>query len=167
MDETEYKPEDWARLASQVKQRRVSLDLTQTQVNAAGGPSVSVLSRIETARGASYDDIAIARLEKVLRWRAGSIHRILQGEDPQPISDTTAGRSDLGGDTEARVLLGALGEDEQAVGQLILMAVTALQKEVAGLREEVRHLRSGEPEEDSEITESEPDNADQRGTRGA
>lgn len=167
MDETEYKPGDWARLATQVRQRRVALNLTQTQVHAAGGPSVSVLSKIETSRSVSYDDIAIARLEKVLHWRAGSVGAILRGEDPQPMSDTTAGRAGLDHGTETRALLGALGEDEQPVGQLILMAVTALQKEVADLREEVRQLRSGESEEGSEITESEPDNADQRGTRGA
>jgi transcriptional regulator with XRE-family HTH domain len=165
MDENEYKPEDWARLAAQVKQRRVALRMTQPQVHAAGGPSVSFISRLEKSRSTSYEEIALARLEEVLGWRQGSIHAILRGEDPQLLAGQTQRRPAVNPDIEE--LIEALPEDEKSVGRQILMAMGALQKEVADLRAEVRQLRTSRHEEGSDITESETDIEGQRGTRGA
>lgn len=85
MEETQDSPQAWERVAVEVKRRRVQLGLTQPQVHAAGGPSVSMLSKIEGAKRTSYEDMALARLEKALQWAPGSIEAIRKGGAPTPL----------------------------------------------------------------------------------
>lgn len=74
--------QDWRRLASKVIERRNELGLTQEDVRAAGGPSTATMRLVEGALQDSYKDASLARLERALQWRVGSIDRILQGLDP-------------------------------------------------------------------------------------
>lgn len=86
-----YSPEDLKRLGRRVRERRLELGLTQAKVVAAGGPSISVLSKIETG-AREYGDRVITSLEKVLQWERGSVEAILTGGEPglKPGSPGTA-----------------------------------------------------------------------------
>lgn len=91
MDEHEHSPDDWARLAREVRRRRVDLEMTQPQLTAAGGPSLSIVSKIEGAKQGSYGDRSLARLEKALQWTPGSIVAILRGAPPTPLGQQPPG----------------------------------------------------------------------------
>lgn len=93
MDEKSRTPEARARLARAVKNRRHQLELTQPQLVAAGGPSVSLISRIESGKPGSYDEMSILRLERALQWAAGSVEAILDGSDPTPAGERTPGKA--------------------------------------------------------------------------
>lgn len=86
MSENTYPHDAWVQLGRLVKQRRIELRLGQAAVNAAGGPSVGVISRIENAKQTFYEDRVFADLERALRWKAGSAEKILQGKSPTPLS---------------------------------------------------------------------------------
>ncbi|MEV0830950.1 MULTISPECIES: hypothetical protein [Streptosporangiaceae] len=86
MDETPRTPEDRARLAREVKKRRLQLEMAQTQLEAAGGPSVSFVSKVESRKPVPYDGISIVRLERALQWEEGSVAAILDGGRPTPIN---------------------------------------------------------------------------------
>ncbi|WP_433469570.1 helix-turn-helix domain-containing protein [Spirillospora sp. CA-128828] len=55
---------------------------SQAELAARGGPSVSVLSKIETGARA-YGDRVITKLEDVLGWERGSVQAILDGGEAQ------------------------------------------------------------------------------------
>lgn len=93
MDEKPSTPEARAHLARTIKERRYELDLTQTQVASAGGPSVSLISKIEGGKPGSYDEMSILRLERALQWRPGSIDAVLNGYPPTPVDDQHSGES--------------------------------------------------------------------------
>lgn len=78
---------DWQRLAEQVTRRREQLGLTQGQVHSAGGPSVATMRMIEGGLQRSYRGNILGRLEKALRWKPGSVEAILNGGDPQPLTE--------------------------------------------------------------------------------
>jgi len=75
------------RLADAVRNRREELDLNQMEVWQAGGPSNTVLTRIENGKA----DTPLARgtykkLDAGLRWAPGSAKGVhLQGEPPMPM----------------------------------------------------------------------------------
>jgi transcriptional regulator with XRE-family HTH domain len=82
MSDTTYPNSAWVRLGRAVKRRRLGLGLSQAEVNAAGGPSVGVISKLENAKQDFYEDRVYADLEKSLGWQAGSVDAILAGGDP-------------------------------------------------------------------------------------
>lgn len=77
-----HTPEALRRLGAHVRRRRLDLGgLSQPDVHARGGPSVSVLSKIETGARA-YGDRVIVKLEDALGWERGSVQAILDGGEP-------------------------------------------------------------------------------------
>ncbi|NVI87811.1 helix-turn-helix transcriptional regulator [Actinomadura sp. BRA 177] len=78
-----HPPEAWRRLGHMVRQRRIELGFgSQASLAAEGGPSLSVVNKIETGRGRDYTDRVIIPLEDRLGWRRGSFLAILGGGDP-------------------------------------------------------------------------------------
>lgn len=78
---------DFPRLSRYVRERRQQLDLRQDEVDAAGGPSDTLVSQIErdewhpTERYTS----TLRKLDVGLQWQPGSARRILEGGEPQPL----------------------------------------------------------------------------------
>lgn len=133
MDEQTPSPEAWARLAREVKRRRVQLELTQQQVASEGGPSVSILTRIETAKQTSYQDMALARLERALQWEPGSIAAILAGGTPTPTAQASPREAPPRSPSEIAL--------EKLIAERLAAHTAALQQEVENLREDVRNLQ--------------------------
>src|SRR5690606_28979884 len=100
---TEGTADDWQRLAVYVTRRRLELDLTQTKVQAAGGPSVATIRSIENAESTSYRASVLHRLETVLCWEHGSINAILRGGEPTP-THTSGSKPATIGDLEKALL---------------------------------------------------------------
>lgn len=77
-----HSPEALQRLGHYVRRRRLEMGgLSQPDLVARGGPSVSVLSKIETGARA-YGDRVIVKLEEALGWERGSVRAILDGGEP-------------------------------------------------------------------------------------
>lgn len=72
------------RLATEVRNRRADLGLTQTDVSQQGGPSVETLRMIENNRARRLSTPTRRALERVLQWESGSIDAILAGGVPTP-----------------------------------------------------------------------------------
>lgn len=82
-DDPGHPPAAWRRLGQMVRQRRIELGFgSQASLAAEGGPSLSVVNKIETGRGRDYTDRVIIPLEDRLGWRRGSFRAILDGGDP-------------------------------------------------------------------------------------
>lgn len=77
----------WDRLAEFVTTQRAALGLSIAQLSKVSGLSTSTLDSVEHHRKTAYDPATLAALERSLRWRGGSVERILNGMDPQPIQD--------------------------------------------------------------------------------
>lgn len=77
----------WDELAEQVRARRASLGYSIAQLSSVSRLSTSTLDNLEHNRKTSYDPHTIAALEHALRWKQGSVERILKGMDPQPQLD--------------------------------------------------------------------------------
>lgn len=74
---------DWKRLGRYVKDRREDeLDLTQLDVQNAGGPSMATQRLIEGGHKKGYSTMTIAALETALGWEHGSAAKILRGGEP-------------------------------------------------------------------------------------
>jgi hypothetical protein len=82
---------DWGRLAEYVLERRIELDLTQAEVQAAGGPSPAVQRQIEGALSQSYQRRVLAALERALRWERGSVRAVLAGGEAIPMPEPEPG----------------------------------------------------------------------------
>lgn len=82
--------QDWSRLARLVVERRNELGMTQADVQAAGGPSQATMYLIEHAGRTRYQARILNSLERVLRWRPGSVRAVLEGGDPTPIEEAAA-----------------------------------------------------------------------------
>jgi len=78
---------DWHRLARLVTRQRATLGYSIAQLSATSGLSTSTLDSIEHARKTSYDPATLSVLERALRWRSGSVDRVLRGLEPLPIED--------------------------------------------------------------------------------
>lgn len=90
LDGREHPPEAWQRLGRIVRQRRIELGFgSQAGLAAEGGPSLSVVNKIETGRGRDYTDRVIIPLEDRLAWRRGSFRAVLEGGEPECL-DTAA-----------------------------------------------------------------------------
>jgi hypothetical protein len=77
--------QEWQRVADYVRERRTELDLTQADVQAAGGPSTATQRLIEGALNDTYQPVILARLERALGWERGSVRAIRQGGEPVPV----------------------------------------------------------------------------------
>lgn len=64
-----------------IRERRKALELTQADVQAAGGPSTATLRLVEGGKHTDFRPSTIQPLEKALHWGPGSI-AILQGGGP-------------------------------------------------------------------------------------
>lgn len=83
LDERDHPPAAWERLGRIVRQRRIELGFgSQAGLAAEGGPSLSVVNKIETGRGRDYTDRVIIPLEDRLAWRRGSFRAVLKGGEP-------------------------------------------------------------------------------------
>lgn len=117
---------DWKRLAAAVTARRTALGLTQTDVAAAGGPSMASMRLIEGALQASYRPGTLAGLERVLQWQPGSITAILNGGTPTPIAPPTPQPRPAGAEAELRAIADNPGRSDHlrqwARDQLVQLA---------------------------------------------
>lgn len=77
----------WSSLGDHVTATRAALGYSIAQLAAVSGLSTSTLDSIEHARKTSYDPATFAALERALRWRSGSVDRVLRGLEPQPLQD--------------------------------------------------------------------------------
>jgi hypothetical protein len=84
---------DWQRVADYVRERRTELDLTQADVQAAGGPSTATQRLIEGALSDNYQPAILARLERVLGWQPRSIRAIRSGGEPVLMEDVDPGET--------------------------------------------------------------------------
>lgn len=76
---------DWERLGRYVRHRRdKELDMTQLDVQTAGGPSTATMRLIEGGhQKQGYSSMTIAALETALGWKHGSATKILVGGEPE------------------------------------------------------------------------------------
>lgn len=105
------------RLGRLIRERRKSLNLTQADIQSAGGPSTATLRLIEGGKHTDFRPSTSQPLEKALHWAPGSIAAILKGDGPS-VSGAIRGRSGLietftaveGGEQEnlRRLRLGAI-----------------------------------------------------------
>lgn len=79
--------EDRQALARHVRTRREALELTQADVLARGGPSISTLTAVEnpTPGGPAVTRWTLSKLDKALDWTAGSAQVTLTGGEPTPV----------------------------------------------------------------------------------
>lgn len=77
----------WDMLAERVTAQRAYLGYSIAQLAAVSGLSTSTVDSLEHARKSSYDPATLAALERALRWKLGSVERVLKGLEPQAISD--------------------------------------------------------------------------------
>lgn len=77
----------WDKLAGHVRVQRASLGYSIAQMSAVSGLSKATLDSIEHNRKSSYDPTTLSALERALRWRPGSIERVLSGLEPQSMLD--------------------------------------------------------------------------------
>lgn len=75
------------RLGRLIRERRKSLNLTQADIQAAGGPSTATLRLIEGGKHTDFRSSTSQPLEKVLQWAPGSIDQILGGGEATPLPD--------------------------------------------------------------------------------
>lgn len=74
---------DWERLGRYVRRRRdKELDMTQLDVQNAGGPSTATMRLIEGGHQEGYSTMTIAALETALGWEHGSAAKILRNGEP-------------------------------------------------------------------------------------
>jgi DNA-binding XRE family transcriptional regulator len=70
----------WARLAKEVLLRRHVLGVSQEELARRGGPSHQSIRNIEAGSQNGYRELTLARLERVLGWRPGTVQAILNGD---------------------------------------------------------------------------------------
>lgn len=81
---------DWERLGRLVVAARVAGGMhSREQFASASGFSTRFLGDVEKARRTNYDQASLARLEKVLGWKPGSIDSILAGGEPTRVQAGT------------------------------------------------------------------------------
>jgi len=95
------------RFGELVAHRRAELGLAQNALQQAGGPSGVTVRDIEAGRVVKPSRITLAKLDRALRWKAGSAIRSLSGGDPTPLPRETVGP---GADAAAFVATGSGGD---------------------------------------------------------
>lgn len=73
------RPEDWARLAKEIREARKALKLTQQELRDKGGPPVTKQVGLENGRVQELSLRDRGRLERALQWPPNHIDSILQG----------------------------------------------------------------------------------------
>ncbi|WP_326643069.1 helix-turn-helix domain-containing protein [Streptosporangium sp. NBC_01755] len=147
MDEKPRTPEDRARLAREVKRRRQQLGLTQTQLVAVGGPSVSLISKIESRKPGPYDGMSILRLERALQWQEGSIDAVLDGGSPTSVNASsvitpeTATTKAVIPQPAVTAISAPKSPSESAMEDTLLSHLEAMARQQAELMEEIKGLR--------------------------
>jgi transcriptional regulator with XRE-family HTH domain len=74
--------EQWAAVASAVRERRASLGFTHTQVAADGRVSLNVWSLLENNKQTKYRRRTLVAVAKALQWPDDALLRILDGLEP-------------------------------------------------------------------------------------
>lgn len=69
---------DWPALGEAVKVRRKNLHLKQEELVACGGPSAKTISAIEDGQAGTYRPSTFSKLDRALRWPAGTAEAILR-----------------------------------------------------------------------------------------
>jgi transcriptional regulator with XRE-family HTH domain len=84
--------DDWQRVARAVRDRRLALGLTQRKAVERSGDGVSlpVWSLIEAAKQSAYRERTLIAVARGLAWPPDAIDRILAGEDPTTLANTSA-----------------------------------------------------------------------------
>jgi hypothetical protein len=110
MSDEERKHEQVVRLGKLVRARRLALGLTQDAVQAAGGPSDRRQTAIELGRLPVPTPFTLAKVDRVLRWEAGSAERVLEGGEPTELdADVTALTPDMERAVALEVALSRVG----------------------------------------------------------
>jgi hypothetical protein len=117
---------DWQRVADYVRERRIELDMTQADVQAAGGPSPATQRMIEGALQTSYQPVILARLERALGWGRGSIRAIRSGGEPVPSATATASGGRILSDADLDRMERRLGVDLSATDPVTRRTVLSL-----------------------------------------
>lgn len=82
---------DWHRVADAIERRRAVLFSSREEAADASGVAVTVWQQLERAKKDAYRKGTLARVEKALRWPAGTIDAIGEGGAP-PMDGTTNGQ---------------------------------------------------------------------------
>lgn len=85
--DTLHSMQRWELLAGHVRTQRAYLGYSISQLATISGLSTSTLDNLEHGRKTSYDPATLSTLERALRWRHGSVDRILNGLEPQAMQD--------------------------------------------------------------------------------
>lgn len=79
--------EDWTRLAQVLEARITDLRMTQSEIQANGGPSPAKVREILNGRSTTLSPSKRRDLERAIKWAPGSIDTVLAGGQPVPLSD--------------------------------------------------------------------------------
>jgi hypothetical protein len=161
--------EAWKRVGQAVRQRRIELGImTQIELSAEGGPGLATIGNIERGAKPSYEDQVIARLEKRLRWKRGSIEALLAGQEPTeaqttPDPVTVVPGSRFQGNREYPPLVGTdpfyqwIWDADPAIAsdmdKEFAIKGTAMLRDAAGGREGVRRLEQQQRHGDERNTD--------------
>jgi transcriptional regulator with XRE-family HTH domain len=72
----------WGKLGRLVRGERTRLRLTQSEFATEIGISERLLTDIETAARSNYDANTVSLVEHALGWEAGSVERVVTGQQP-------------------------------------------------------------------------------------
>ncbi|MBU8826467.1 helix-turn-helix domain-containing protein [Mycolicibacterium goodii] len=90
--------EDWNALARAVRARRTDLGLSQAAVAASGGPSDFVISRIENNDEPRPRPDTLRKLDRALRWEAGTSQAIVASGEAPPTPPRVRVRTNRNGE---------------------------------------------------------------------
>ncbi len=86
---------DWARLADRLISRSAELRYGGKRRAAFardhGLSHTRTIDDLENARRTNYEDATLADVERIYRWKPGSIKAVLAGGEPTPIPDASGG----------------------------------------------------------------------------
>lgn len=74
--------EAWVRLGELVRDRRMAMHRSQRSIADDAVVPVKLLRDVERGVAAEYPEEALVGIERVLRWRAGSVVTVLEGGEP-------------------------------------------------------------------------------------
>lgn len=74
--------ETWERLAERIRERRLELGLTQTQLARDAQASDRTIGALERAEQARYHAATLRSVAVALGWTPDSVERILAGDEP-------------------------------------------------------------------------------------
>jgi transcriptional regulator with XRE-family HTH domain len=72
----------WEHVGQQVDRRITELGMTKAAVARRAGVDTSTLWKVRTGRGDEVSERTVERIDKALRWPAGTIKAVRQGQDP-------------------------------------------------------------------------------------